>query len=549
MIYLVIGGFIAVLTIVVIITHISEKNRANRYIDSYFGKCPDNKDVVFESVSTLYSTLKNRDKETDCIDDLTWNDLDMDEVFLRLDTTMTSAGQEYLYKELRMKSDNNEKVKRREKIIAALEKDPQLLRKIQTVLYNSSKTNYNGLASFLNKNTQTYLGNPLLIKIMAFVPLASFLIMILSVRLGVTVLIFSLLINIMYSLLKGANSEMLITNVCNLADVVDVCRKVIKINGHDGVLYDEDINMHYRKLDNLTRFQFLFSDTSTNDMKFINELIVSTFMGKLLKYNSDIKTIFNKNESVEKLITYVGELDLAVCIMSFRKSLPHYCIPQFSDNFEIKSDGLYHPLLKHPVSNDCDIKRNSLITGSNASGKSTFIKAIAVNCILAQSLNTCCAESFSMKKALVMSSMAVRDNIMAGDSYFITETKSLRRIINKVKEVPCICFVDEILKGTNTIERIAASYSVLEFLATQNCMCIVASHDIELTEMLKDNYDNYNFSEEITDNTISFDYKLKDGPSRTRNAIKLLKYLEFDRSIIETADAKVDRFINENKWQ
>jgi len=144
--------------------------------------------------------------------------------------------------------------------------------------------------------------------------------------------------------------------------------------------------------------------------------------------------------------------------------------------------------------------------------------------------------------------MAVRDNIAEGDSYFIIEIKSLKRILDKVKETTCTCFVDEILKGTNTIERIAASASILKYLHNIDCLCITASHDIELTHILSNEYDNYHFREYITDDGIHFDYKLKEGPSKTKNAIKLLHYMNFDSKIVEAAENMVNKFINFKTW-
>ena len=137
--------------------------------------------------------------------------------------------------------------------------------------------------------------------------------------------------------------------------------------------------------------------------------------------------------------------------------------------------------------------------------------------------------------------MAIRDDLMAGQSYFIKEIKSLKRILDTVKELYCLCIVDEILRGTNTIERISASSAVLNFLDKENGMAIIASHDIELTELLKSSYGNYHFREQITNEGISFDYLLKEGPSRTRNAIKLLEFMGFSREIVDEAFANAKK--------
>ncbi|MEW9124526.1 MAG: hypothetical protein AB2421_17575, partial [Thermotaleaceae bacterium] len=183
-----------------------------------------------------------------------------------------------------------------------------------------------------------------------------------------------------------------------------------------------------------------------------------------------------------------------------------------------------------------NLENSCIITGSNASGKSTFIKAIAINAILGQSINTCMADEMILPCSKIITSMAVRDDLMAGESYYIKEIKYLKRIIEGLSEERLvICVIDEILRGTNTEERIAASASILKFLHNKNCIAIVASHDIELTQILDNIYDNYYFTEQMEEKDIVFDYKIYRGVSNSKNAIKLLKYVGFPDEIIAEA--------------
>ena len=177
------------------------------------------------------------------------------------------------------------------------------------------------------------------------------------------------------------------------------------------------------------------------------------------------------------------------------------------------------------------------IVGPTGCGKSTFIKTIAVNVILAQSIHTCTAKRMHLPHAKMITSMAVRDDILSGDSYFIKEIKYLKRILDALSEDELvICIIDEILRGTNTQERIAASKAIMEYLAHHNCIAIVASHDKELTELEKTGYDNYHFSEEFGEADIVFDYKLQKGPANSQNAIRLLSFTGFPETIIERAE-------------
>ena len=132
--------------------------------------------------------------------------------------------------------------------------------------------------------------------------------------------------------------------------------------------------------------------------------------------------------------------------------------------------------------------------------------------------------------------MAVKDDLMAGESYFIREIRYLRRILDSLdSDKTTICAIDEILRGTNTGERIRASRAILEYLKDRNCISLVATHDRELTELLKEDYDNYHFSEEIGEHDIVFNYRIIEGPASSQNAVKLLEFAGFPKEIIRAS--------------
>jgi len=114
--------------------------------------------------------------------------------------------------------------------------------------------------------------------------------------------------------------------------------------------------------------------------------------------------------------------------------------------------------------------------------------------------------------------------------------------------LPVACFVDEILRGTNTQERISAAASVLDWLARENCRVMVASHDIELTEILGRVYDNCHFREQVAGDEMYFDYRLYPGPTNTKNAIRLMAGLDFDPVIIREAAHISDTFEKDRAW-
>ena len=175
-----------------------------------------------------------------------------------------------------------------------------------------------------------------------------------------------------------------------------------------------------------------------------------------------------------------------------------------------------------------------MLTGANASGKSTFMKAIAVNIILAQTINTASANRFVIPyNLIIMSSMSLRDDIETGESYYLREINQLKKMIESINETKAtLILIDEILKGTNSVERVAASYGVLEYLCHKNAFVVVATHDISLVELVKDRYKCYYFGSEIIDGEIKLDYKLHQGINSTSNAIKLLEITGFPQEII-----------------
>jgi DNA mismatch repair ATPase MutS len=145
--------------------------------------------------------------------------------------------------------------------------------------------------------------------------------------------------------------------------------------------------------------------------------------------------------------------------------------------------------------------------------------------------------------------MAISDNLLAEESYFISEIKSIKRILDAdTLGQPILCLIDEILRGTNTIERIAASSELLVYIAKRGMLCIAATHDIELCSMLGD-YDMKHFEETIeAGGNISFDYKIKKGPATSRNAIKLLDSMGFGKELVNRANDKANRYTNNGKW-
>lgn len=191
-----------------------------------------------------------------------------------------------------------------------------------------------------------------------------------------------------------------------------------------------------------------------------------------------------------------------------------------------------------------------LITGSNASGKSTFARTLAINAIFGQLFNTCLAKSFSFKPCAVYSSMNLKDDIVTGDSFYMAEIKSLKRLLKiaESKEYAMI-FMDEMFKGTNMIERISAASIILKKFADLDCFICLATHDVELSRILGERYENYHFREVVTADDILFDYTLQEGVTTGSNAIKLLAYCHYDQEIVDQAEKYAENYRLSGEWE
>ena len=308
-----------------------------------------------------------------------------------------------------------------------------------------------------------------------------------------------------------------------------------------------------KKFSNFTRFSYLVMSNSrmSGDMMEMGMDYIRMFLHlDIIKFNSMLGEVYKYRQEIDDMLTVIGQMEIYLCVGEYREYLKDYCLPEYSDN-TYQAVSIYHPLLRNPVKNDVDIKKSMLITGSNASGKSTFLKTIAVNAILAQSIHTACAEKYRGDYFRIYTSLTLRDNIFEGDSYYMAEIKSIKRIMDAsgTGEEPVLAFVDEVLRGTNTIERISASSVILQKLSEKQGFCLAATHDLELTDMLKKYYDNVHFEEIIKEGDIVFPYRLKKGKATTRNAIALLKIMGYDNDVTLKAQKQAERFEINRKWE
>ncbi len=528
-----------------IISAVRGEAKLKARIEESFGKRPEPEQEISQ-IAEYWEKRRNADASEHHIDAMTWDDLDMDKVFQTMDACQSGVGASQLYALLHEPCLEGDKLAQREKLMELLEADPAMRLQLQVYYAKMGRPPGNALASFCYGISEKRVKRPWIYLVMTALPVLCAGVIFVSVYVGVTLLVLSLVANGVAYYRTSKRIETELVGVKQFSALLWCAGKITETHALDGHPTGQAITQGHKLFKNLGGRLSGLTQQRVSDFDFLAEYFRIITLSNIRGYNRVIKALEENIEVFRNLYRSVGELDAMMAVLSYRKSLAYYCLPDFIADGRLEMTDVYHPLIKNPVINSLSLTRGCLISGSNASGKSTFIKAAAVNALLAQTVNTCLAGRFVMRHALVITSMAVRDNVTAGESYFVTEIKSLRRILDK--DIFFICFIDEILKGTNTAERIAASAAVLKHFESLDGLCVAATHDIELTRMLSGSYDNYHFEEKVTDEGIVFDYKIKPGPTRTRNAIKLLEFMDFDTRITEDAYRLAQGYDASGQW-
>ena len=480
------------------------------------------------------------------IDQITWNDLDMEEVYARMNHACSSVGQEYLKKTLHTLQFNEEVLKERDAKAEALSDAPALVKELQKVFKGLGKTKKVSFLDHIFRIREVKSQGNAIHYILILLLLVAIALIFVKPAIGIIALVVMIAVNIGLYFKFKAGVEGYFNSLKYLVSMVIAASKINKLPMGEAFSADmERLRKDVKIFAPLKRGSWLITNSVSGSLiDVIMDYIRMIFHVDLIKFNSMKKCASEHEAEIQVLYDTLGEIETCICIMQFRKEHSAYCKPVFAEEGLSVSE-VYHPLVSDPVKNSLETKRSILLTGSNASGKSTFLKTIAINQIFAQTIYTCLADCYQTRFYQVLSSMALTDNILGEESYFIVEIKSLKRIFDSLNpEQPVMAFVDEVLRGTNTAERIAASSQILKKLSHENALIFAATHDIELTRILEDDMTNYHFTEKVENDQVLFDYLIKEGPSTSRNAIKLLKVYGYDQALIDSAEKMAQNLIN-----
>lgn len=525
------------------------KQFLRRRIQEQYGSYSDKKyaDGRMESIVSAVGREENKF----VIDDITWNDLDMDRVFQSIDFTRSAAGEEALYRWLRTPVFDENLLAARENHIRFFQNSEKDRLDYLMFMTEVGRTGKYSVYDYLD-----YLGA---------LPEKNCVLTIIRDVLMIGCLALGIAVNGYFFLPFGAlmfyhagiymqqkrKVEPYLLTFSYFVRILDSTKKMQQLSGEFLQEFEKEIaeiKTERTAFASFKRWSFLAldDDAGSNPMDFTKIILTylkMIFHLDLIKLYSMLHVVKEKKQTLVKLLQGMGEIESCVSVAYARAAFSEYAKPEFvprkaGEGVVLEAEDLFHPLIEHPVKNSFCQHRGMLLTGSNASGKSTFLKAVALNALLAQTIHTVCAKSYRGNFYRIYSSMALRDSLQQGESYFIVEIKSMKRIFDAAKEgeIPVLCTIDEVLRGTNTAERIGASTELLKALSKQGVMCFAATHDLELTSLLKEQMDNYHFEEMVEGRKISFPYRLTEGSATGRNAIRLLAAFGFDKELVDRAE-------------
>ena len=523
--------------------------KLRRMLQASFGKIPEPSyfDGDMNHIRAYYDERKEQRPEAFFLDEITWNDLDMDRVFRRINPKRCTPGEQVLYDQLRSPALEKEEYERRKALIDYAGADPERRLRAELILARLGCSRRADLSrAFLPAEHGA--GRLLLYLSCVLLLLAS----IVCTAAGFIpyAVVFAVFLNCFVHEFGKRRSQRDYDAVNYVVNMVFAVRNLRRLRDAE---LDRHMQRAYESLDRLRAVIRTGGVSTGMDSGGAGDVLLTVTLLDLITYEY-LKTRLGRcREEVLAIHEALGRLDAAISVASYRASLPVYAIPVLDfdggRSCRIRAAGLRHPLLSDPVPNDCITDRSMLITGSNASGKSTYLKTTALAAILAQSICTVSADEYEATAFRVFSSMSLQDDLLAGESRYIVEIKALKRILDAAGDSAAVlCVVDELLRGTNTVERIAASCELLRALSARGALCLAATHDEELCTLLETVCRPFHFEEQIDGDEMSFDYRLREGRSETHNAIALLGRMGFEPEITERALARAENYRRLGHW-
>jgi hypothetical protein len=501
--------------------------------DIWRGKIDNEQDM--DLISSLYRLNPSSD---DLVDERTWTDLEMDRLFARMNRTMALPGSQFLYRQCRSSRSDRKEHDHLYDLITSFENDRRLRERLQMALLPLRKLDADLSALFAG----TWEKPPRFARWMPLYPWL-FIGMVLATAFLHPMLWFlvaaMMVISWIMRLFLFDRISSKIPDCIQLVRLLNLSNQLAKWD-HPAIHKELQKCRAHRKVANITAKKLFWLTIDASDYDELSSLVIryiqSFLMTDIIAYFRLISFAGRYAAVWQELFDTVAGLDSALALAAFRESYPIMTRVEWLNKPMIEAEGLYHPLIAQAVPNDLTLEHRSLlITGSNMSGKTTFIKTIGVNLILAKAVGLACAVRFCAAPFTILSAISTAESLDGAKSYYYREIERILALINQDStKGPYLFLIDELFRGTNTAERLAAGIAVLENLSKKG-MVMLTTHDVELESRLREDFVMVHFREEIKAGVHSFDYRIHQGPCRSRNAIRLLELIGYPPQLVQRA--------------
>ena len=518
---------------------------------SGFGLLKDNPSDV-EYIRGCYRLYKGDDIP---LGDDICRDVDVDGLFGYANRCLTPVGELMLYDRFRQMK-RSRRLTEDESDISLMMQDEGFRSKVEAALGAVNDKKGVSVSSLLNMSVGVgtwhkfswvipLLECAALVLIIAFLPPAA----------AIYFSIAALILNASLHYINKSYVEIYIRPLIQLSKIRQAAVRLSEIDSHNEL---KNVRNSVRNLTKLSGKLRIFSLNGILESDLMSIFYVLVELVKIVCCVEPVTTFFilRKMEDVSRdsrtLFEYVGGWDALYSIASFRSWMDScgfaWSSPTFVPQQKIlKAEDIYHPLIKDCIPNSIQIGKSVIITGSNMSGKSSFLRTLAVNIVSSYAMNMSFSAGLSLSECRLHSVLTVSDSLDEGKSYYMSEVMRIKSIIDRCADskdsYTNFVFIDEIFKGTNTVERISIADAVIRYLSSlENTVAVVSTHDIELAQEFEDSLDTYHFSETVDSEQIRFSYTLLPGVVYTRNAISLLRLCGYPDSILQKAEENATGF-------
>lgn len=473
------------------------------------------------------------------VDDKTSRDLELDRVFAQIDLTRSLPGKSILYSWMRLQCLKQESFLERQRLIKAWEgfKKTDLVKKI------INKCGFQDRGSIAKE-----IWNPVAVLCIGaryalyFWLLLSVFAYISPFLLGGQFLLYAVIptaiVNISIHFKWHHRIAPHYGSICYLAKVLRCSRKLIDKLPETLKNENEELVALCARTGKLGRNTLLFLNPSRITLDLLNSILeyLRVFLlAELISFITLYRQINAHKADLKNIFRIVGEIDASLSIAEFTLQEQGICYPNLDESkSKIEFTSMIHPLIEKCIGNSATFTRGVILTGSNMAGKSTFLRILGVNQILATSLNFAFAENMDTSFFRVASSIQTVDDLVQNQSHYYAEAKRLHTLwlLIKSESEKWLILIDEVLSGTNSTDRNKAVVSILADSIETSSLIVVTTHELDIARNLESEYDNYHFSESFQEKQLYFDYMLKNGIVDRSNALRILRHVGFPAHLI-----------------